>query len=228
MITTGDVRGDGSSAVAEAAGLYDMAALGDAAVVTPAVEESLKRLYAAELELAARATFKLEVFFKHGPRHNCNVRGILAAWTNGGFTGGSDQTVYFCPHPRLSGTGTCLAPIDIQFCDGSVVVCTECMRKTRPRELVGQLIAELPMQGWADLITQFFYRMNCSADVLTAVSRHSLLEAAEKEKERDRGGAVYASVYAGREWVTYPLASIIKDTGNGSALNSRIKAFLEA
>lgn len=223
---TGHVKADGTSTLALAAGVYDMAALADSARITPEVEAALAA--ACKQELPSRAKFKLEVFFRYGPRHNVPVRGALFAWTNGGFfNGGGDQSVYFCPRPKEDGT-SCLNPIDVQFRAKDYVVCPACRRITHTKELLGQLIADVPIEKWAPLLVRFFYKLECGADIRICVSRESLITAAGAELERSRGGERYAAVQRKMEWVAYPLQSIIKDTASGSSLETRFLAFLKA
>lgn len=225
----GQVRPDGSS-TALPAGIHDMAALGDALEITPELEARLKAL---NLGLdCSDARFKLEVFLRGGPRKGTDVRGVITAWTNGGFlNGGGDQIVYFCPKILDSGNGgsrTCLTPIDVQFATSRIAVCPGCRGVSTPKELVGQIIAEVSTQRWAAVLTRFFYLLGCSADIRMCVSRHSLREASEKELASDRGGEHYAAANSGREWITYPLSRIVKDTAVGATLEKRIKVFLES
>lgn len=226
MGIAGYVRGDGTN-TALPEGVYDMASLGlDKS--NPELEEKIAKLVNPGLEKETDATFKLEIFFRAGPRRNVPVRGILSAWTNGGFlSGGGDQIVYFCPQKTERGT-TCLEPIDVQFQAGGRVVCTKCKRVSLTKELVGQIIAELEMQKWADIVHRFFHILKCSADIRISIERGSMRQAAELELERDRGGEVYAKVEEGRQWITWPLAHILRDTASGATLESRIRAFLEA
>lgn len=227
---TGTVRPDGSSSVTPE-GVYDMAALAGTTEISPEMEEKLKALNISTH--LSDATFKLEVYFAGGPRKNVDVTGILTAWTNGGFlNGGGDQIVYFCPKMHDIGSGnkrTCLTPIDVQFATSQHAVCPTCRGVSKPVDLVGQILAKVPMQRWATYITKFFHVLGCSADIRICVAKgESMRVAADAETERERGGERYNAVYAAREWITYPLSTIVKDTSTGSTLETRIKAFLEA
>lgn len=222
----GYVKADGRS-TALPDGVYDMAELG-LGKVDPELEEKIAALVNPQMMKETEAQFRLEVFFRTGPRRNIPVRGILCAWTNGGFlAGGGDQTVYFCP-TKLSSERTCLEPIDVQYQAGGRVVCTKCKKVSTTKQLVGQIIADVEMYKWAATITRFFHILKGSADLCVNVERGSMLKAAELETERNRGGEVYEKVHAAREWITYPLANLIKDTFSGATLENRIRAFLEA
>lgn len=220
------VRPDGTSELVEKLGIHDMASIG-LDNLNPELEKRMQELIDPSLA-QTEAKFKLEVFFRSGARRNVPVRGIISAWTNGGFlNGGGDMIVYFCPHKREDGK-TCLNPIDVQFAAGKQNVCTVCRRITEERDLCGQVEAMVEMPQWATLITRFFSVLECNADIRVNIERQSITKAIELEKERNRGGEIYARMYAEREWITYPLASLIRDTGNGATLERRIRAFLEA
>jgi hypothetical protein len=229
----GDVRADGSSAVAERAGVYDMAALADGTPLSPELEAKMQALYKTLDGKETLARFKLELFLKGGPRRGIPVRGVLCFFTNGGYLhGGGDAAVYLCPQEidDIAGGGShpCLNPLDMQFSGPQGTVCTKCRRISDNKKLIGQVIAELPLERWAQSLTKFFHILECSADLRVCVERRSITQAANEETERYRGGERYAKVYAEREWITYPLASIVKDTASGATLERRIKAFLEA
>jgi hypothetical protein len=225
-ITTGHVKADGTSA-ALPEGVYDMASLG-LDKIDPELEEKIAKLVDPSLGKESAARFKLEIFFRAGPRHNVPVRGIVSAWTNGGFmNGGGDAIVYFCPHKQENGM-TCLTPIDVALQGGGRVVCVKCKQISHTKQLVGQIIADLEMYKWAAFVTRFFYLLECSADIRVSIERGSMQKAIELEQERANGGEAYRRVEAKREWITYPLTSLIKDTASGATLEGRIKAFLEA
>lgn len=220
------VRADGTSELVESLGIQDMAQLG-LDNLDPELEKKVRDLVDPSLA-QTEAKFKLEVFFGVGGRRNKPVKGVISAWTNGGFlNGGGDMIVYFCPHKR-DDQKTCLNPIDVQFQAGKQNVCTKCRRITQEKDLCGQVQAELTMPQWATLLTRFFCLLDCSADIRVNIERESITNAIFLEKEKARGGEAYARMYGKREWITYPLASLIRDTANGATLERRIRAFLEA
>jgi hypothetical protein len=207
-----------------------MAALGESVELTEELEKKLKELNLADAK-ETKARFKLEVYFAGGPRRGTEFKGVLCAWANGGFlNGGGDASVYFCPKVLARGSAeqTCLHPIDMRFVQARRAVCVHCRSVTGELDLVGQIINTMEIAKWARLITHMFHRLGCNADLRICVARGSIRRAKELETERDRGGEQYARVTAQREWITYPLASIIRDTSSGSPLERRIRAFLEA
>lgn len=232
MNAAGHVRADGTSTAILPAGVHDMVELGNLVQLTPEVEARLKALN-LEPPRETSAKFKLEVYFKGGPRKGVEVRGLINAWSNGGFlNGGGDAIVYFCPHVVDAGSGvkyTCLNPIDVRFSATDAAVCTKCRTVTHPKDLVGQVINTLSTARWAQLLVRFFHVLECDTDLRMNVSTgESIIKAAALETERNRGGEVYAKHAEKREWIVYSLRSIIEDTSKGSSLETRIKAFLEA
>jgi hypothetical protein len=225
-LRTGTVRPDGTSTLIHD-GIYDMASAPQEEL-PPELEARLQKALAAYDPRETQAKFKLEVFFKGGPRKNVPVRGVIACWTNGGYlSGGGDASVYLCPQ-EVGPEHVCMAPLDLQFAAGGRVVCTRCRRVSKTDTLIGQIINEVPLTRWASILVRLFHVLDCSADLRICVERGSLRIATALETMKNRGGEEYAAVAAKREWMTYPLANIIKDTASGSGLEQRFRAFLEA
>lgn len=228
---TGYVRPDGTSPVLDGLGIHDMASQASNYEIDPEVEKRLKALLIEAKETTAK--FKLEVFFRSGAKRNVDVRGCVAVWSNGGFmNGGGDAAVYLCsrelPAPSGGGNYTCLAPIDMRFTTPSEAVCTRCRTVTHPKHLVGQIQGDVPLYKWARLLHRLFHVLDCDADLRMAINRGSVHAAVEQEMTQHKGGEVYGKLMGKRDWITYPLAGIVKDTASGATLENRIKAFLEA
>jgi hypothetical protein len=224
-LRTGTVRPDGTSTLVQN-GVYDMASAPQEEL-HPELEAKLQKLISTLDTRETTAQFKLEVFFKGGPRKTVPVRGVIACWTNGGFlNGGGDASVYLCPQD-INGS-PCMAPIDMQFATGGKVVCTKCRRVSSTDSLVGQILTEVPIQRWASILVKLFHVLDCNADLRICVERGSIHKAAALERASYRGGEEYAAVASKREWITYTLANIIADTASGAGLEQRFRAFLEA
>jgi hypothetical protein len=224
-VKKGYVKGDGTSTLMPA-GVYDMTQLDTE--ISPEVEQQVSALLQKMDLRETKATFRLELFLRGGPRKTVDVRGVVAVWTNGGYLhGGGDAAVYLCP--QIIEQRVCLAPIDV----GTAVhdkraICSRCRRLSKESELIGQMVFQVPTQRWSEILVRMFHELDCDADISVCVERESLRSASEQELARDRGGAVYASVAAKREWITYPLKNIIADTAHGASLQRRFQAFLEA
>lgn len=224
MINRGTVRPDGTSTIAPA-GVYDMASI--ESVVSPETEAKIAAIMKNFDPRETVAQFKLEVFFRAGARRGVPVRGILSIFTNGGYLGGGgDASLYICP--QLLETGPCLAPIDVQLMSGRQAVCVKCRRVSQRKDLAGQLIFDVTMQRWASIVVRLFHALDCNADLAVCLERGSIHKAKELELTTHAGGAAYAQVAAARQWITYPLANIIKDTSSGMGLETAFRAFLEA
>jgi hypothetical protein len=225
VINRGTVRPDGTSTIAPPVGVYDMASI--ESVVSPEVEAKIAALMKNLDPRQTSAQFKLEVFFRAGARRSVPVRGIVSVFTNGGYLGGGgDASLYLCPQQLES--GPCLAPIDVQLMSGRQAVCVKCRRVSLRAELAGQLIFDVPMQRWASIVVRLFHALDCNADLSICIERGSIHKAKELELTTHAGGEAYAKVVAAREWITYPLAHIIRDTSSGMGLETAFRAFLEA
>lgn len=225
----GMVSADGSSALS--GGLYDMAELARDAVLDEEVEEKLSKMFLTDLD-EAQARFKLEVCFSQDRSLHRPFFGMVSVWTNGGFLhGGGDEVVYLCPSKedgKDGSTVTCGEPLHIQFVSKRVAVCPKCKSVHNPTDLVGQVMARLPLQHWVTLVYKMFTRLDCNADIVLEHVEGDIRRANEKEMERDRGGEVYDKVRNRRMRIAYPLANILKDTSSGATLEGRLRAFLLA
>lgn len=233
---SGLVRPDGGSALLDEVGLRDVSS----GPLSSAQAELKKRLddLALERGLVVKARFRLEVLLRGGPRRGVPVRGVVAVWTNGGYLhGGGDAAVYLCP--QVVDGVDCMAPIDMQFVSSrpsaadprrleQAVVCTECRRVSCTEDLTGQIVYEVPVQRWAEILVHLYHRLGSSADLALTIERESLRKATEEETMRYRAGDAYARVERKRECVVYTLANIIADTASGAGLETRFRAFLEA
>lgn len=234
MTNRGIVGPDGRSVVP--AGVTDMAALGADMVLDDEVEKKLSQIFKTlddGGEAGLRAKFKLEVAFSEHRSLHRPFTGIVSAWTNGGFLhGGGDEVVYFCPqkidNKEGGGQHTCATPLALMFVGKKVAVCPSCKRPSKPEELVGQVIAKLPMQHWVALLMRMLGHLEYNADIRMGTLAGDLRKANELETEKDRGGDEFEKVRSQRAWIAYPLKNIIKDTAAGATLSNRIRAFLYA
>lgn len=229
----GLVGPDGRSIVPE--GVSDTAAAGEGLVLDDKLEAKLKGMFDELVEggeTGLRAKFKLEVAFSEKRSMHNPFTGIVTAWTNGGFLhGGGDEVVYFCGHAidkPDGGTRTCATPLSLMFVGKRIAVCPSCKRPSKPEDLVGQVVAKLPMQLWVNLLVRMFGYLEHNADFRMGTLSGDLRVANEIENEKDHGGDEFEKVRSQREWIAYPLKNIIKDTAAGAALSNRIRAFLYA
>ena len=203
-------------------GVHDMVEGGEATAVDQLVQEKLEGIYESELN-QAKARFKLEVAFMESRSRMSPYLGVVCIWTNGGFAHGGGKKLN-----KRDEVVVCGAPIDLKFVSRDVAVCAECRQAIKPKELTGQIIAKLTSQDWAHLMTKLFVRLEGNADVRMGFMEGDLRVAAGTEQEKQLHGDNLHEVRDRRNWVIYPLKSIIKDTSAGSSFYNRIRAFLEA
>jgi hypothetical protein len=234
-VARGIVGADGRSVTPD--GVYDMAAAGADLILDEDIEQKLSELF-KDLkdggETGLKAKFKLEVAFSEHRSFHQPFTGIVSAWTNGGFLhGGGDEVVYFCGQklPVEGGSGghkTCATPLALAFVGKRVAVCPTCKQPSKPEDLVGQVIAKLPMQHWASLLVRMMGHLEYNADIRMGTLIGDLRVANEEEGEKERRGESLNKVRRQRAWIAYPLKNIIKDTSAGATLASRLRSFLTA
>ena len=211
--------------------IYDLAAAGETVKLDDALERKLAEITKEALG-DARAKYKLEIFFGHDRSLFKPFPGIAYAFASGGQDhGGGDAKVYFCPALIDIGEGkkrTCGAPIDLKFVSKKAVVCPKCRNACKPVDLIGEVWARLTVQNWATLITRLFQRLEGNADIVIRQPKDRLIDAAQKEQEKELRGDVLEPARARREGVIYELKNIIRDLNTGADVHSLIKGLLLA
>lgn len=223
---TGYVNAKGESAVP--AGIFDHSEGHESVVLDPDLEEALHQMYLEESLVSQHAKYKIDVLFTGERSALKPYPGIIALWTNGGSShGGGDEVVYLCP-TKLDTGHICNAPVGITFVSRRVAVCESCSQVHRPEHLTGQIFARLTNQNWSGLVLKVFNVLRANADIRIGMDKRDMrAHALAAVKQRSQGDVVN-SIRLERQWVTYPLNAIIKDVGNGSDLQTRIRAFIEA
>ncbi len=197
------------------------------------VKERQKGLDAL-LETQDLAKYKLEVMFSTRRSSTNLAAGTVTWWESGNkLHGGGDSKLYLCdsssPDPRLQGKG-CKKFIPDSSNGLSFIVCPHCQTMWRPENLVGEIFYNLPSEKWAQVLLQWFHRLDMRTDIRIKYGRMSIRDAQTKENERGMRGELLekARSFDQRSVVTYPLKNIIKDTAAGADLGARILAFLRA
>lgn len=222
LTNLGMVRPDGTPASLPE-GVHDMSQLEE---LDAAAGKELEKLIASQDDIVA--FYKLEFMFIDDRSLSQPYNGIVSVWRSGGaLHGGGDQAVYLCPRTLDSGR-PCASPIALDFVADGFSICPHCKAKTKPKDLAGQIGYRLTTQGWAEVMTRAFRRLDCRADVRIKHFGGDLRRATALEQERDRGGEALAKGRAHRVTATYPLKNILADTASAgmSTLSSRFRAFL--
>jgi hypothetical protein len=92
------------------------------------------------------------------------------------------------------------------------------------------MVYKLPIQKWAEVLLNWYSRLEMNADIYMKYARDDIRAASDKEQEKQLMGEVLgkARSFERRTRYSYPLKNIIKDTAAGADLLGRIRAFLEA
>lgn len=193
-------------------------------------QEGLDKLL-AEHDLAK---YKLEVMFSHRHTGQAPTPGTVTWWESGTkLHGGGDAKLYLCDNsaefPDLEGRG-CKKFIPDSANGLQFVACPHCGHLWKPPQLVGEIFYRLPIQKWADVLFDWFKRLEMRADIRIKYGKMSVRDAQRKEEERGLKGDLLekARSFEQRPCIIYPLKNIIKDTNAGADLHGRILAFLKA
>jgi hypothetical protein len=227
-------RGSVSSLSSELLGAPDVALSEEEAAAVEARKSELDKL----LEREQLAKYKLEVMFSHRHTMRAPTPGTVTWWESGTkLHGGGDAKLYLCDNsvPRdyngrnLEGAG-CRQFIPESAHGLSRIVCPNCMRMWAPEHLVGEIFYRLPIEKWADVLLDWYQRLEMRADIRIKYARMSIKGAQEREAEKKLQGDLLnkARSFEQRSVYIYPLKNIIKDTSAGADLRGRILAFLKA
>jgi hypothetical protein len=193
-------------------------------------QEGLDKL----LEEKNLAKYKLEVMFSHRHTGRSPTPGTVTWWESGTkLHGGGDAKLYLCDNsgefPELEGRG-CKRFIPDSANGLQFVACPHCGHLWKPAQLCGEIFYRLPIQKWADVLFDWFKRLEMRADIRIKYARMSVRDAQRQEEERGLKGDLLnkARSFEQRPCIIYPLKNIIKDTSAGADLHGRILAFLKA
>lgn len=195
-----------------------------------------------------KAGYKIEVHFGPGRTDRREFKALVLLLESGKhFHGGGDSQMYVCldhrpfeqdnttppsalpamkqlakmgpGHNLKLGCGNPLPPALVQL---GVANCLTCNRLINAEHLTGQLPFYGTTQDLAEFVELLFLKLKSNADVYCKYDRTDIrYKAIEREKGFDEARRL-------RGLFIYPLAHILKDTANGSTLQSRFRAFLSA
>lgn len=188
-----------------------------------------KRMQAMDALLATqkKAKYKLELFFGKARSMRNPVPGALSFWESGTkLHGGGDTKVYFCPG-KLIGKNNCQKIIPFTFNAYGFLVCPGCKETWKGGQVIGEVLGRHTMRDWAQLIFQYYNRLDQNCDIYLKHSPDDIRSVAAAEQERQKGGELLVKARKRAQHV-YPLKNIIKDTLGGADLLGRFYAFLTA
>ena len=213
----------------------------DELLATPAATEEeedaiqkKKEAYDSLLAEKGIAKFKLEATFNDERSLYRPFGGIVTWWESGNkLHGGGDSKIYVCDnngeYPDLEGMG-CKGFLP-DSCNGlNFIACPNCGVLWKNEQVVGEIWYKLTIQKWADVLHNWYVRLEMNADIRIKYARSDIRTAAAREQERQMGGELLQLARSAerRSSSTYPLANIIKDTAAGADLRGRILAYLQA
>jgi hypothetical protein len=180
------------------------------------------------LEREKKAKYKLELMFGKARSVHRPTPGILSFWESGSkFHGGGDAKIYICPGKELR-RNDCEGFIPDVANGYGFLVCPNCKLVWKGDQVIGEVVANLPLKKWADPLMKYFIQLGLNCDVYLKYARDDIRTAAKLEQQKQMKGDKLLPVRASRASAIYPLRNIIKDTGNGADLLGRFQAFLLA
>lgn len=199
--------------------------------IQEAADESAK-------EMAKRADFKIQIWFRSDRSTKKPIAYTLSFWESGKrLHGGGDEMMFVC---RRHAQSPKLKPFDLAMsksksvrgCDGLIpgglaqetgfVMCPHCHATHKLDQIGDSIFYRTTIDQAATIIANWWRKIGNNADLYA------------KYNPQDPRSVMMAQNYdyrTAREkkgLTIYPLQSILKDTLNGSTLESRVKAFLSA
>lgn len=201
-----------------------------APVLTEEEQNSLKKRMEALDKLLAeqkKGKYKLELMFGRDYKTNSAYPGALSIWESGTkLHGGGDAKVYECPGKALK-KNNCMGLIPDSSQGYGFLVCPECKTVWKGKDVIGETLARLTTQGWAEFLYRWWVRVGHNADLYVKRPRRDIRVDARAEQEKQRGGELLEKSRK-REVFIYPLKNIIIDVSAGADPVKRFRAFLSA
>ena len=180
------------------------------------------------LKTRKHAKYKIELFFGKARSMTKPTPGIISFWESGSkLHGGGDAKIYICPGKQL-GINECNAIIPEVANVNALHFCSVCRRSWKGKEVIGEIVANLHMKGWAEALLYYYARLDHNADIYLKHAREDIRTVAMIEQAKQKGGEYLNRVRSKRALHIYPLNRIITDTSAGADLLGRFYAFLTA
>jgi len=187
-------------------------------------KEAFDKLLATE----GKAKYKIEVIFAHTRSSRAASVGMLSLWESGTkLHGGGDTKVYWCPGKELK-VSDCNGLIPDASMGYGYLVCSRCGTTWKGEQVIGEILYNLPMSKWAEVILRHYVSVGHNADIYLKYPRVDLRVASGKEQAKQHMGELLAKARAERQQYIYPLRNVIKDVAAGADLLTRFHAFLTA
>lgn len=190
--------------------------------------EKLKMLLS---DHALKATYKIEVLFgKARSTAQKPTPGVISFWVSGNrLHGGGDEKLYLCPGKILK-RSECERPLVDHYNNATGIVCPGCGTIWKHEQVIGELLLNLPMQHWADVVLKYFKVLNQDCDIYLKFAPEDIrsMTKAQVDKATWKGTQVLERARNKRAKAVYRLVNILKDISAGADLLKRFRAFLVA
>jgi hypothetical protein len=172
------------------------------------------------------AKFKIELTVGRGFTPNTPSPGMLAFFENANWRDGDgDSLIHFCPGKKL-GVSECEHYIPAPSHGYGFLVCPSCGTAWKGPQVIGQILARLPADKWAELIYKYYIKLDMRCDLVILYPANDIRAAAAA---KHNGEALATARSRGKRLKRiYRMSAIIKDTAAGADLLTRIKAFVRA
>ena len=207
------------------------------------LENGQKILLPKQRELSGIAAYKIEVNF--GPKRTTagpNIFSISVWESAGALNGGGDALSYFCLEKDRglleeaddvepasgkiqNGTGGCGGIIPDRNMKGGMGKCPSCNNVINLANATTHILGKLPTTRLAEKVAKLFRQLNEDADIYVVyhpTDMRSVMTANAVTPE------TADAPRAKRALTIYPLKNILKDTLNGSSVESRFEALFKA
>lgn len=193
-----------------------------------AVRQRMSALQALLQDNKIKAKYKIELFFGKARSLHGHTPGCVSFWESGAkFHGGGDVKIYICPGDSLKKNGCSAILKDFTNTMGTIV-CPHCGSQWLGEQVVGEVLASLPMRKWSELLYRYFLQLDQHCDIYLKHAPDDVRTVALPQVARAtfRGSQQLDRVRAKRARHVYPLANIIKDVNAGADILRRIHSFL--
>ena len=201
----------------------------NAPVLTEEDRHEIKRRMAVLDKVLAdeqKAKYKIELMFGKARSVSNPTPGMMSFWESGAkLHGGGDAKIYMCPGKELR-QNECDGFIPDSAAGYGHLVCPGCGKVWKGTQVSGEIVANLTMQGWSQLIMKYFLKLQMNCDIYLKYAKEDIRTVALVEQEHQHGGEKLEKARSKRAVSVYPLRNIIRDTSNGAELLGRFKAYL--
>lgn len=193
-------------------------------------EKQAKALTKLLADKAVVAKYKVEVTFGKARSMTNPTPGAVSFWSSGSrFHGGGDEKLYLCPGSSL-GVTKCSALLQDSYNSSLGAVCPSCGQTWKQEQLIGELLFNLPMRKWAEVLYRYYRLCEYNCDIYLKFAPTDVRSVALEQADRQtwRGSQRLERARSNRTRLIYPLRNIIKDTSAGADLLGRFYALLVA